>query len=121
MKELINILDQKFYYSTVDQVIEQFTRLERCAIIIDESHLDEFLAKGGDSIGKCVDQVIIISKNVNAALSKLKNVSVLLIAAGSLEEGVRLAILGTALSKEVICIPKEDEKTVGGIIEVLVT
>ncbi len=121
MKELINISGQQFYYSTVDQVIERCSQLERCAIIIDESHLDEFLTKGGNIIGECVDQIIIISENVDTALSQLKGVSVLLIAAGSFEEAVRVAILGTALSKEVICIPKEDEKTVGDIIDVIVT
>lgn len=68
-----------------------------------------------------VDQIIIISEDVNTALSRLEGVSVLLIAVGSFEEAVRIAIFGAALSKEVVCIPKEDEKTVGDIIDVIVT
>lgn len=112
MKELINISGQQFYYSTVDQVIERCSLEGRCAIIIDESHLNDLLTKGGNIIGGCVDQIIIISENVNTVLSQLEGVSVLLIAVGSFEEAVRVAILGTSLSKEVICISKEDEKTV---------
>jgi hypothetical protein len=121
MKELINISGQQFYYSTINQVIERCSLKEKCAIIIDESHLDEFLTKRENIIEECVDQLIIISENVDTALTQLEGVSVLLIAVGSFEEAVRVAILGTALSKEVICIPKEDENTVGEIIEVIVT
>lgn len=114
-------MGQQFYYSTIDQVIERCSQKERCAIIIDESHLDEFLTKGENIIGECVDQLIIISENVNTALAQLEGVSVLLIAVGSFEEAVRVAILGTALNKEVVCIPKEDENTIGEIIDVIVT
>lgn len=121
MKELINISGQQFYYSTIDQVIERCSQKEKCAIIIDESHLDEFLAKGENLIEEHVNQLIIISGNINTAFAQLQGVSVLLIAVGSFEEAVRVAILGTALSKEVICIPKENENTVGEIIEVIVT
>ena len=121
MKELINISGQQFYYSTIDQVIERCSDKEGCAIIIDESHLNDFLNKGDKIIGECVNQIIIISENVNTAITKLEGVAVLLIAANSFEEAVRVAILGEALSKEVICIPKEDESTVGQIIEVIMT
>ncbi|MBL4593561.1 MAG: hypothetical protein JKX68_07080 [Flavobacteriales bacterium] len=121
MKKLINISGQQFYYSTVDQVIERCSQKEKCAVIIDESHLDEFLAKGKNIIGECVDQIIIISESVDTALSQLEGVSVLLIAAGSFEEAVRVVILGTALTKEVVCIPKEDESSVGQIIDIIVT
>lgn len=121
MKELINISGQQFYSSSVDQVIERCSDKENCAIIIDESHLDEFLSKGENIIGKCVNQIIIISENVNAALSKLEGVVVLLIAVNSFEEAVRVTILGEKLSKEVICILKEDENKIGEIIDLIVT
>ena len=121
MKELINILGQQFYYSTVDQVIEKCSQKERYAIIIDESHLDEFLTKGENIIDEYVDHIIIISEKINTAAARLEGVKVLLIAAESFEEAVRLIILGAALNKEIVCIPKEDENTVGEIIDVIVT
>jgi len=121
MKELINISGQQFYFSTIDQVIERCSQKEKCAIIIDESHLDEFIKKGGDVVGDTVDQLIIISENVDTAFTQLEGVDILLIAAVSFEEAVRVAIYGTTLSKEVICIPKEDERTVGDIIDIIVT
>lgn len=121
MKKLINISGQQFYYSSIDQVIEQCSQKEKCAVIIDKIHLDEFLDKGNKVIGKYVDQIIIISENVDTALAQLEGVSVLLIAVMDFEEAVRIAIFGTALTKEVICIPKEDEKTVGNIIDVIIT
>lgn len=120
MKKLINISGQQFYYSTISQVVERCSQKEKYAIIIDEIHLNELLDKGSKIIGQCVDQIIIISKDVNAALAQLEGVSVLLIAVISFEEAVRIAILGTALTKEVVCIPKEDEHTVGSIIDVII-
>ncbi len=118
---MINIGAQQFYYSTIDQVIERCSQENNCAIIIDESHLGEFLTKGVNVVGKCVNQMIIISENLNTVLSQMGGVSVLLIAVGSFEEAVRIALLGEALIKEVICIPKEDENTVREIIDVIMT
>jgi hypothetical protein len=121
VKELINIGGQQFYYSTVEQVIDRCAKKEACAIIIDKIHLNELLTKGESIIGECVNQIIIISDDVNDAFTKLEGIGVLLIAAENFEEATRLAILGSAMSNAVICIPKEDEKTVGNIIEVIVT
>ncbi len=108
MQKLIKISDQQFYYSTIDQVIESCSQEEDCAIIIDENYLDQFLENGGDVIGTNINQVIIISESVNTALSKLEGVGVFLLAAVSLEDAVRLAVLGEALSKEVVCVSKEE-------------
>ena len=102
-------------------MIERCSQKEKCAIIIDESHLDEFLTKGVNIIGECVNQIIIISENVNTALIRLGEVSVLLVAAGSFEEAVRIAILGASLNKEIVCILKEDEKIASDIIDVIMT
>ena len=117
MQELINISGQKFYYSTIDQVIESCSQKENCAIIIDENYLDQFLKNGDDVIGSNINQIIIISESVNTVLSRLEGVSVFLLAAVSLKDAVKLAVLGEALSKDVVCISKEDKNTV---IEVLV-
>ena len=117
MQELINISGQQFYYSTIDQVIDSCSQKENCAIVIDENYLDEFVQNKNDIVGDSINQIIVISDNVNTVLSRLEGVSVLLLAAVSLEEAARLAVLGEALSKDVVCISKEDKNTV---IEVLV-
>lgn len=116
MQELINISGQQFYYSTIDQVIESCSQKENCAIVIDENYLDEFVQNKNDIVGDCVNQIIVISENVNTVLSLLEGVSVLLLAAVSLEEAARLAVLGEALSKEVVCVSKEDKTTVNEVL-----
>ena len=112
MKELVKISGQQFYYSTIDKVIESCSQKESCAIILDENYLDEFLENGGDIIGSSINQIIIISESVNAVLSHLEGVSVFLLAAVSLEDAVKLAVLGEALSNEVVCVSKEDAASV---------
>tara|TARA_B100000809_G_scaffold60199_1_gene56735 strand:- start:6856 stop:7224 length:369 start_codon:yes stop_codon:yes gene_type:complete len=112
MLNLLDISGQKFYYSTIEEVIESCSQNENCAIIIDENYLEEFLVNGNDIIGPNINQIIIISDSVNTVLSKLEGVSVLLLAAVSLKDAVRLAILGEALSSVVVCVPKEDKESV---------
>jgi hypothetical protein len=116
MKELINISGQQFYYSTIDQVIEGCSGNKKCALIIDEQHWEELMSKGQNTIGECINQIIIISDNVNNAVKDLEGVGVMVIAAGSLNEAVRIAIFGAALSQEVYCIPNECEDNLGGIV-----
>ncbi len=116
MQELINISGQKFYYSTIDQVIESYPQKEDCAIIIDENYLDQFLKKGNDAIGSNIKQIIIISESVNTVLSRLEGVCVFLLAAVSIEDAVRLAVLGESLSKEVVCVLKDDVSSVAEIL-----
>jgi hypothetical protein len=112
MQELIKISGQQFYYSTIDKVIESCSQKENCAIIIDENYLDEFLENGSDVVGSNINQIIIISESVNTVLSQLEGVSVFLLAAVSLEDAVKLAVLGEALSSEVVCVSKEDAASV---------
>lgn len=117
MKELINISGQQFYHSAIDQLIERCSQNEKCAIIIDEDHLDELLKKAIDIIGKNVNQIIIISDTINKALEPLIDKDVLLLATNSFEHGTRLAMLGSALSKTVICVLDEDTEKLKEIIK----
>ena len=116
MKDLINISGQQFYYSTIDQVIDRSSQDEKFAVIIDGTYLKEFLTKGGNIITEA-SQIIIISENVDSALVQFEEVNVLLIAANNFKEAVKIATLGSALSKKVICIPKEDENMASSIME----
>ena len=120
MEGLINIGGQQFYYSTIDQVVDKCSRLESCAIIVDEIHLDELLAKGEPIIGKCVNQIIIISQNVNKALKKLENKNLLLLAACNLKEAIRIGVLGEGMFKDIICIPKQEESELKSIVELII-
>ena len=120
MRELINISGQKFYYSTIDQVIESCSQKENCAIIIDGNYLDQFLKNGDDVIGSNINQIIVISESVNTVLSRLEGVSVFLLAAVSLKDAVRLAVLGEALSKVVVCVPKEEASSVTEVLAAMV-
>lgn len=120
MEELVNIGNQQFYYSTINQVVDKCVQKERCAIIVDEFHLEELLAKGEPIIGKCVNQIIIISDSVNKALGHLIGIDVLLLSACNLEEAVRIAILGEDLNKHIICIPKVEKDELKSIVELIV-
>ena len=120
MKELVNISGQQFYYSTINQVIGRWSQKEKCAIIIDESYLDEFLTESGNLIRE-LNQIIIISKHVNTAIKSLQGVNVLLIAVDNFNEGVKIALLGNNLSNKVICVPKEDENVARKIMDEIVT
>jgi len=120
MNELINISGQQFYSATIDQVIERCSHKERCAIIIDENYLGEFVANSKDIVGESVNQIVIISENLNAVLAQLKGLNVLLISVGSFEEAVKISILGSELSKNVICISEKSNSELKSVIEVIV-
>lgn len=116
MQKLINISDQNFYYATIDQVIESSSQKENYTVIIDENYLDQFLKNGNDVLGYNINQVIVISESVNTILSRLEGVGVFLLSAVSLKDALRLAVLGKALSKDVICVSRGDESAVINIV-----
>jgi hypothetical protein len=121
MKELNNISGQKFYFATIEQLKDRCSQKEKCAIIIDEDHLKELLTFGLSVIGECVDQIIIISENVDTALVQLKDEDLLLLSIDSFEDAVRLAILGSIFFHDVICILKEDENVASEILKAIKT
>lgn len=120
MKELINITGQKFYYTSINQLIERCPQQEECALIIDSNQFDEFISKGMNTIGACVNQLIIISGNMNTSLSQLIGKDLLLMAADNFEEAAKFAIFGEALSKNVMCAVGHDEKSLKTILEGIV-
>ncbi len=116
MKELINISGQQFYYSTIDQLIERFSQKEKCALIIDNNHFEELIKNGVNIIGDNVNQIIIISGNMNAALIQLIGKDVLLMAADDFIQAAHFAIFGEALSANIICCVNQDENSVKTIL-----
>ena len=119
MVALHNIEGQQFYYSTIIQVVEKCSQKEKCALIVDEIYLNELLTKGINIIGKCVNQIIIIGDNINSVQQQLSDKNILLIAADTSVQAIQYAILSAELNEEIICIPKEDEKTTSEIIELI--
>jgi hypothetical protein len=116
MHKLTNISVQQFYYSTIDQLIERCSQQEKCALIIDNNQFDDLVNKGMNIIGDSVNQIIIISGNMNTSLPQLIGKDVLLMAADNFEQAARFAIYGEALSTNVICCVNQDENAVNAIL-----
>ncbi len=116
MKMIGDISGRHFYYSSIDKLIDRCSQIEKCAIIIDEAYLEEFLTNGISLIGGCVDQIIIIGGDVNTALFRFKDKNLFLLAADNFKDAIRYVISGVGLFHEVICVPKEDEATAIEII-----
>jgi len=119
MKGLINILGQHYYYSTINELIKQDSLKEVSAIIIEELYLEEFLLKGKKILQKDVDQIIIISENVDTAISNIEAIGILLISAESFENALKIASLSSDSCKEIICIVKEDENKISEILNTI--
>ena len=120
MKELINIAEQKFYYTSIDHLIEQCSQYEECALIIDNNQFDDLLSKGEEIIGACVNQLIIISGNMNTSITQLIGKDVLLMAADNFEQAVKFTIFGEALSKNIMCVVDQDENSLKSILGVII-
>jgi hypothetical protein len=120
MEELINLSGQKFYYSNVEVLIQKCVQFDKCAVIIDEHNLVELLDKGMDLIGDKIDQIFIIGENLNNALIQLQDKEVLLISANNLRKAISYAMLNVEITKEIVCVPKENKTDVGKIIELII-
>ncbi|MGB0882146.1 MAG: hypothetical protein ACPGSO_04275 [Vicingaceae bacterium] len=116
MQKLVKILDQQFYYSVIENIHTLCSQKEISTIIIDDIYFDELLEKSKNSIGSNINQIIIISENINQIISKLVGLDVLLLAAQDLEEAINLAVLGEPLSNSVACFVKESEEVVSAIL-----
>lgn len=118
MEKLIKIAGQQFYYSTVKDL--EFFQKEKCAIIIDEIHLDELLNSRTDLIKGCVSQLIIIVDELNVIQQRLKNENVFLLAATNFEEAIRFAVLSVELNTDVICMPKKSKEELSEVMNLLI-
>lgn len=108
MNELINILDQQFYTANIDQVIEHCSQKEKCALVIDENYLVEFLSRSEGIVGESVNQIIVISENLNAVFPLFEDEKVLLISAINVEEAMKIAVFGAELSNDAVCVSDQD-------------
>ena len=119
MIELINISGQQFYAFKTDELIKVSNRKDKCAIIIDENNLAEFISRSIDLIRESVSQIIIIGKNLNNVYPLLKEEKVLLISALSFEEAVTFSVLGVKLNSDVVYISNKKEVELRKLLEFL--
>ena len=117
MDMLIDISEQQFYSAKIDQLVEECSQKERCALIIDEKELEEFISKSKAVVGESVNQIIVISENLNAVHPLFEGEKVLLISALNYEEAMKIAISGTELSQQVICIADKEDSELKRVFE----
>ncbi len=117
MNELLEISGQKFYYYNIDNVINIFSKVSKCAIVIDEENIDLFIEKYIDFIGLPVHQIIFISETLNEVFDKIKHKNIYLIAAHSLHHSLQLAVINSAITGNVICLVKKSQKEVKEILK----
>ncbi|MDG1476684.1 MAG: hypothetical protein P8Q14_06035 [Vicingaceae bacterium] len=116
---LIDISGQQFYSTTIDQLAEECSQKERCALIIDEKELTEFTSKSKTVVGKSVNQIIVISESLNAIHTLFEGEKVLLISVLNYEEAVKIAVSGVELSQQVICIADKEGSELKRVFEEL--
>jgi hypothetical protein len=116
MKKLINIGGQQYYYATVSELLSDCS--EKCAVIINEDLLKELIDKGIENIESYVNQIIVISENVNTALTPLIGIDVFLMAASSTEQAIRFGTQSSALNNSVVCV-LPDEAAITQILETM--
>ncbi len=105
MSDVINISGLQFETSSIEGISEKCASKNRCAFIISEKDVVSMMSESKDVVCKSVNQVIIIGEDLSSVSEFFKGISVLLIAAKSLEEAVQLSITGE-YSEEVIYMSK---------------
>lgn len=119
MKELINIHNIQFYHSSIPELI-QYGSTNKCALIIDEPNLEKLISEGLEKVSGQVNQMIIISENLNACLPSLKDIDAFIVAANDFDQAVRFSIFSAELNKDVICVIEEDNAKSKELIELVV-
>jgi hypothetical protein len=119
MNKLINILGQQFYTANIDQIIEQCSQKEKCALVIDENYLVEFLSRSEEIVGKSVNQIIVISENLNTVFPLFEDEKVLLISAINIKEAMKVAVFGAELSNDVVCVSDQDASELKSVLKLI--
>ncbi len=119
MNDPINILDQQFYSFNIDEIVKECSSEKRCTLIIDENNLAEFLAQCKEFVGKSVNQIIVISENLNTVSNHFEGINVLLISAKSIEEAVKFSIYGASLSSNVVYVSDKGENELQRVLKLI--
>jgi len=119
MKALINISGQQFYSSTIDQAIEQCFDKENCAIIVDENCLAELMVKGEEAVRESVNQIIVVSENLNTVYPLFEEENMLLISAVGVEEAIKFFVFSAELSSDVVYVSEKKEAELQHVVELI--
>lgn len=104
MSGLINISNQVFYTSTVEDLSSKIISNDKCALIISENDIESLMSESRGFVDR-VNHAIIISENLDTVSAFFEGINVLLISAKNLSEAVNLSIIGD-YSEEVIYVTK---------------
>jgi len=120
MDPLVKIKGQEFHTVALNEVSVSCSHTNRCVVVIDESDLVAFVENGMENILTSVNQIIIISKNLNSARTLFEGINVLLISVQNLEEAMKVSVMGEGYSKEVAYVTNEDSSEWQRLVEMLV-
>ena len=107
MKDLANIQGQQFYSASISELLS-YCSANNCAIVIDDVNLNQLIDAGLDNLKERASQFIIISENVNAAVSPLIGTNVFMIAANDISQAVELARHSSILNNKVVCVVQDE-------------
>lgn len=111
MEKLIDTPGQSFYYTTIENLVNNTEGKKKCAIILAGEDLPIFHEKAFQLIGDVINQIIIIDINVNSLYQKIKELSnVFIISASCIKDATRIALNSSSLSKNVIYISSDTSK-----------
>ena len=107
MKPIITIKNQHFYYAEIAELAE-FLSNKKCAIILEEDKLIALVESKLQIDAEHINQLIIISENLNNCMDLIVGKDVFVMSAQNFEEAVRLAVNSSELNENVICILNMD-------------
>lgn len=120
MEELINISDQKLYYSNVESIIKEGLHFDKCAIVVDEPDLCLLLDDNADLIGEKIDQIIVVGEKLSVVFTHLYRKDVFLLSALDLKEAIRFVIISRELTKEIVFVSNQDKESIKQLIDSVV-
>lgn len=118
MEPVITIKDQHFYYVGISELIT-FSNDNKCAVIIDEDQVQHLLDANPVIDGKHINQIIVISENLQSALSKLSGFCVFSMLAVDLDEAVRFSIFSADINQHVCCVTNVDKPKLKELVELV--
>ena len=111
MEKLIDTPGQSFYFSSIENLVNNSDSKKKCAVILTGEDLPIFYENAFHLIGECINQIIVIDENVNSLYQKIKDLSnVFIISASSIKDATRIALNSASLSKNVIYITSISSK-----------
>ena len=107
------------YVSSIEQAVKLCSVKEKCALVVDEKFFDEFLIQSKSLTEKSVNQIIVVSENLNMVYPLFKDKNMLLISVSDIEEALKFYVFGAELSNEVVFVSDKNETELQREVELL--